>query len=194
MRPALDSPGAALPASGTTKPPPSPVVCELLVADAPGSLDLPVAWTSRDLTIGGAKERLEVRLIVWREGASTEIHDHPAYSTVLTSTCCVTVLRGELEERRYKVTSSGEETERRLLREGDRTWFNASDEPALHRVINKARGEMRTLHIYVPPIARERMRNYHEVNSADEIGQSSTHEKTEFSGRWTAAGDCPPRV
>lgn len=90
-------------------------------------------------------EHFELVSICWRPGQASAVHDHGA------SNCLYLVVDGEFEERLFELDGSAEprRTGARRWKTGDITIAAGED---IHQIANDSGRDLRTLHIYSPPL------------------------------------------
>jgi cysteine dioxygenase len=97
-------------------------------------------------------EHFELVLICWRPGQASAIHDHGS------SYCLYLVIEGALEEGLYELGPDGEPVHTRT-----RTWHSGEITVAagddVHQIRNNSEQDLRTLHIYSPPL-KQTSKNY----------------------------------
>jgi len=97
-------------------------------------------------------DQFELVLICWRPGQASAIHDHGK------SYCLYLVLEGELREEMYEIDAEGVpvSTELRSWNTGEITVAAGDD---VHQIRNDSGQNLRTLHIYSPPL-RQTVKNF----------------------------------
>ncbi|MHC4938516.1 MAG: cysteine dioxygenase [Planctomycetota bacterium] len=97
-------------------------------------------------------EQFELVYICWRPGQASSIHDHGE------SWCLYLVLDGEFEEQVFELGDDGEPkmTLSRRWQTGEITVAAGDD---IHRISNDTDRDLKTLHIYSPPL-KQTSKNY----------------------------------
>jgi len=92
-----------------------------------------------------ANEHFELVCICWRPGQASAVHDHGE------SWCLYLVIDGEFEERMFELGEDGEpkQTGARRWKRGDITIASGPD---IHQIANDTGRDLRTMHIYSPPL------------------------------------------
>ena len=90
-------------------------------------------------------DHFELVLICWRPGQASAVHDHGR------SNCLYLVIEGELEEELFELDESGEPRSVKVQQwqKGGITIAAGSD---VHQIRNRSDRDLRTLHIYSPPL------------------------------------------
>ena len=87
----------------------------------------------------------EVLLICWKDGQSSNIHDHPMNG------CLLKILKGELIEEQYIEIDNNEYklVNTNVLRQNDISYLEGTN--GLHQIVNISGEYVISLHIYSPP-------------------------------------------
>ena len=90
-------------------------------------------------------EHFELVLICWRPGQASAVHDHGK------SNCLYLVVDGELEEELFELDADGkpQSVKVRTWKKGGITVAGGDD---VHQIRNCSDRDLRTLHIYSPPL------------------------------------------
>jgi len=90
-------------------------------------------------------DQFELVLICWRPGQASAIHDHGE------SHCLYLVIDGELEEELFELDADGTpvSVETRTWNKGEIT---VAAGPDVHQIRNGSDRDLRTMHIYSPPL------------------------------------------
>ena len=118
---------------------------DLTVADVAEFIRFSDAGYRRNQVHGGPFH--EVRLLCWKSGQSSPIHDHAQ------SSCAVRVVAGTATVHRFERRADGRIVPAGSAEHPSGATFASADDD-LHRVANEQAEDLITLHVYSPPLDR----------------------------------------
>lgn len=108
--------------------------------------------------IKNEKDLAELLIMTWQTDQESIIHDH------FTSACGIRVLAGAMTEMKYDQVSATGVKKSSQIRWPRGSISTSEADLDIHRVTNKERADLITLHLYSPPLDLTKIRRFSELD------------------------------